>query len=341
MTIHNTSSTFNTIPISIVTPMFLGGADAAPELRPPSIKGALRFWYRALHPTHDLEKLLAQENSLFGGVGDHATKSRLIVRVAKNDLEASTESLPRQIVPFTKYINGQQRTFDINVLEYLCYGTYDYEKGKGNVFSRAYLKPNQQFKLRYTIRQASTDDEEQLHEVFQCLFTFGGLGSRSRNGFGAISSDDFQIEPKVLAKELQKKAKTLSSYTAASPDIQLFETKEFRTWDSALGELGKVYRACRSELEAKHYYDKRSYISAPIIVDKKQESFLDRHSKPYILNVIPTTQGFKGIILFMPYHYLADHKDFSPAEKKSHLIEYQNTTTAFNSLLSTKLSRVV
>lgn len=34
----------------IITPMFLGGADnspdAEPELRPPSIRGAMRWWFR-------------------------------------------------------------------------------------------------------------------------------------------------------------------------------------------------------------------------------------------------------------------------------------------------------
>ena len=35
----------------IVTPMFIGGAEPQstnPTIRPPSIKGALRFWWRAL-----------------------------------------------------------------------------------------------------------------------------------------------------------------------------------------------------------------------------------------------------------------------------------------------------
>ncbi len=34
----------------IVTPLFLGGADQkATDIRPPSVKGALRFWWRALN----------------------------------------------------------------------------------------------------------------------------------------------------------------------------------------------------------------------------------------------------------------------------------------------------
>ncbi len=36
-----------------ITPMFLACADGkTPELRPPSIKGLMRFWWRAMNATH-------------------------------------------------------------------------------------------------------------------------------------------------------------------------------------------------------------------------------------------------------------------------------------------------
>ena len=40
-----------TAEFKIVTPMFIGGADQSPSdgIRPPSVKGALRFWWRALN----------------------------------------------------------------------------------------------------------------------------------------------------------------------------------------------------------------------------------------------------------------------------------------------------
>ena len=35
--------------LQVVTPLFLSGADQAKaELRPPTIRGALRFWFRAM-----------------------------------------------------------------------------------------------------------------------------------------------------------------------------------------------------------------------------------------------------------------------------------------------------
>jgi CRISPR-associated protein Cmr1 len=54
----------------VVTPMFLGGADpkAGAELRGASLKGALRFWWRALAwgRLGDLAEIHKQEMKLFG-----------------------------------------------------------------------------------------------------------------------------------------------------------------------------------------------------------------------------------------------------------------------------------
>ncbi len=40
--------------LTVVTPAFIGGAEpnARAELRPPSIKGHLRFWHRAVNPEY-------------------------------------------------------------------------------------------------------------------------------------------------------------------------------------------------------------------------------------------------------------------------------------------------
>ncbi|MGH8604475.1 MAG: type III-B CRISPR module RAMP protein Cmr1, partial [Gammaproteobacteria bacterium] len=66
----------------IVTPMFLGGANQDPSdgIRPPSVKGALRFWWRALNwwrfrnaDTDDaaaLRELHKEEARLFGAAAN-------------------------------------------------------------------------------------------------------------------------------------------------------------------------------------------------------------------------------------------------------------------------------
>ncbi|MDQ7005467.1 MAG: type III-B CRISPR module RAMP protein Cmr1 [Ghiorsea sp.] len=54
----------------IVTPMFIGGAEGKPDdgIRPPSFKGALRFWWRALNWTkvYNIADLHKKEAELFG-----------------------------------------------------------------------------------------------------------------------------------------------------------------------------------------------------------------------------------------------------------------------------------
>ncbi|MGH8508705.1 MAG: type III-B CRISPR module RAMP protein Cmr1, partial [Gammaproteobacteria bacterium] len=83
----------------IVTPMFLGGAnpDNCAELRPPSIKGALRFWWRALKwakirtslpgNTQAFAKLQTEEAALFGSASGGQSQVLLHIRHHINTTE--------------------------------------------------------------------------------------------------------------------------------------------------------------------------------------------------------------------------------------------------------------
>lgn len=65
-----------------ITPLFMFGADGVtPELRAPSIKGVLRFWWRAMHAHLDLETLKKTESDIFGST---AQKSRFSIRIVEN-----------------------------------------------------------------------------------------------------------------------------------------------------------------------------------------------------------------------------------------------------------------
>ena len=55
--------------VEIITPLFLGGADKVKsEIRPASIKGAIRFWWRALYgyKFDSIEEMAEQEGLIFG-----------------------------------------------------------------------------------------------------------------------------------------------------------------------------------------------------------------------------------------------------------------------------------
>ncbi|MCB1244343.1 MAG: type III-B CRISPR module RAMP protein Cmr1 [Verrucomicrobiales bacterium] len=63
--------------IRFITPLFSRGMyENLAEVRPPSIRGHLRWWFRALGGN------LADENAVFGGIHGTARASRVIVRVS-------------------------------------------------------------------------------------------------------------------------------------------------------------------------------------------------------------------------------------------------------------------
>ncbi len=147
---------------------------------------------------------------------------------------------------------------------------------------------------------------------------FGGIGSRSRNGFGGFTvlnweevldsfPYSFVLNDAYSRDNILRLVTNIDNhpYTSFTQRTKLFSTKKtFNNWDSALADIGKIYRSARESLERKHFYEKRQYIGAPIIVDKKDESFLERHSKPYFLKVAREGAQFRSYILFLPSLYV-------------------------------------
>ncbi|TAN35431.1 MAG: type III-B CRISPR module RAMP protein Cmr1 [Candidatus Methanoperedens sp.] len=82
--------------------MFLAGADGrTPELRSPSIKGMMRFWWRALHEHLTIEKLKEDEAKIFGTSDETIGRSKFSIRVNKqlinNDIVKSLwEEIPSE-----------------------------------------------------------------------------------------------------------------------------------------------------------------------------------------------------------------------------------------------------
>ena len=74
----------NSYRLTFITPLFSKGSyDDRPEIRPPSIRGQLHWWFRALGGSHSDEK------AIFGGVHGGTTASKVVVRV--NDVIGETD----------------------------------------------------------------------------------------------------------------------------------------------------------------------------------------------------------------------------------------------------------
>lgn len=301
--------------LRFLTPAFTGGPDrTSAELRPPTIKGMLRFWWRALQAENP--GLKSAEGAIFGDGGGNGKVSRFMIRVQSSGL---SQFITKDSLPRNKHTAYTVRGFSLNILEYLAYGTYTYDKTKKcNVFDREYIKPGFRFDLMFLLPKKEQTLEELL-QAFRVFFWFGGLGAKSRNGFGSFTVE--YAEGHTLFKDLVNlnlpdgfesllRSNKVPQFTAFSANARLFRTRTLHSsWDSCLAELGHAYRNSRLSLEEKHIYKLRQFIGAPIIVNKRQVSLLDRRAKPYFLRVHQEGRNYVGYILYLPSRYYLGSDD--------------------------------
>jgi CRISPR-associated protein Cmr1 len=306
--------------------MFLGGHDGkTAELRAPSVKGALRYWWRVLNSYQDVNKMHQIEADIFGSSHqDYQQKSKISIRVEGVHLTPTRKNLPQHNIS----VKIKNKSLNLNILDYLSFGTYEFKKG----FIRDYYSPGDKFKIY--VNYPDDLDEEILQEVdtamYLCSF-IGGLGSRTRNGFGKFlieemfEEDDYYTSDHISGLVYKSDGNPVE-YTAFSKETKIFKTqKGYNAWHEALAEIGKAYHSARNNIEPKHVFKKRELISAPIMEGKKQVSKLERHAKPYFLSVMKNRSGkYDGYIFALPYKYYYESKqDY-----------YENVIKEFNKKLN-------
>ena len=301
--------------IEIVTPMFLGGANTTDaELRVPSIKGMLRFWWRAICGIESLEEMKKTEAEIFGSTEQKASFSIQVVN--SNNINSMLE-LKEKGEKFE--VHGHY----VSIIDYLSYGTYKYEKRKGNVYFKQHIAPGSSFSLKFQFYNNELKDD--ILRAFYFFIAYGGLGSRSRNGFGSLYIKNNDNKMRAYDQLL------LSSFSAFSTKAKLFTFVQKNTWHTALSKIGMAYKEAKLCVDPLHSYNNRKLVVAPITVNKRNKADLDRHAKPYYLHVNKLkNENFQGQILFMPYNYLAEHKSYS----KDKLNQYLKICEEMNAKLS-------
>ncbi len=283
--------------LEVVTPLFLGGADpSTPELRSAPFKGMLRFWWRALNGSNDLKEMKRNEACIFGST---EKKSMLCINIVEaSGIKVDRSNLP----PGESYrVESSRGTFNLGIIDYLAYGLCEYNKEKRQTeYVKGHFEPKTSFTLELYLK---TDLFPQVYDALKCFLLYGGIGARSRNGFGSLYCADIQED------NLPKRSNPPLKFTAFSKDkdARLFRFGFHDSWDKALSEIGMYYREARLSLEGKHVYERRSLLSRPII--QAQHNSNSRHSKPYFLHVHKIGENqFRGQILSLPYQYY-DPKD--------------------------------
>ncbi len=174
----------------VVTPMFCGGADPErhAELRLTSFKGVLRFWWRALAWSRyagDLQRIREQEAKLFGSAS--SGQSRVLMRLAQTD-QNLRGCEPGSVL--TVGHGNQQPVGD--GARYLGYGVMEaFGSRRRNTtagqLTRGCLRAPFEFTAQLHCRDLSEMDLTLLQEALIALGTLGGMGAKSRKGYGSLA----------------------------------------------------------------------------------------------------------------------------------------------------------
>lgn len=152
-----------TIYCKTISPMFSGNANTKEaELRPSAFIGALRFWWRAIHPNLPPQNLIIQEKEFFGGRIDDKTHHLPSFRF----LEIKPINLINK--------NNEQLDARDNI-----------NRGIANA-----IMPNSTF----TIKLQILNNEAKVIALFKLASALGGIGKRSRRGAGAWKIESINNE---------------------------------------------------------------------------------------------------------------------------------------------------
>ena len=156
------------------------------------------------------------------------------------------------------------------------------------------------------------------------MVEYGGVGSKSRNGFGSMKIIKNKSNH-ILNPELWYIHKNPVSFSSLSFESRLYiETgPSKKSWEEVLSELANVYMDIRGELDPKHVYNLRGCLARPIITrnryDVPDHIKKGRHPKCTLLSVSEKETGLYGKILILPVQFTKLYPDESNSSS-----EYKN-----------------
>lgn len=299
----------------IVTPLFIGDANQkARDISPASIKGALRFWWRALNwgriksevqsEKEALQRLHFEESTVFGSADGNIGQASFLLRV------------------YFKNSKGVHKDWPTSTSHSGYIGIGLWESGNeenGNYkAAREYINEDQVFSVELICKpNFPIDTIEQLNDVLKAWGFFGGLGSRCRRGFGSVAIEKLNETPLKFDKvDTYQDAvtKLLDHYRLTNigqPPFTAFckdslfciSEKKITTARSAHAELGQAFKSYRGQ-PSKLRGSKKRVFGMPYSGGGQQEAEA-RRSSPLLFHIHPIDSKFIDTVLFMPatFHF--------------------------------------
>ncbi|MBI3935954.1 MAG: hypothetical protein HY323_03180 [Betaproteobacteria bacterium] len=325
--------------VSFTTPAFLGNAEQQAQWRTPPFKALIRQWWRVVHAPkvgYDVNALRRDEGALFGVAADGGDSRRSLVQFRLDHWNhGSLTHLKKTGEVCHPEVQQQQlqscpdgkpgRMVEANL--YLGYGPV----GTQGLRYPPAIAPVQEQALEIARLRivCPTEHEADVRAAAQLAAWFGTLGSRARNGWGAlnISGDgiagftdmtDAAIRPYVLPLEqclsrdwphaigLNEQERPLVWRVA---DIQDKEGKRgiagFSSWHEVMRELARIKIAFRTHFKfgsggPHRSVEKRHVLAYPVTKHNLAKMDDKRLANQLRFKVVEHGGKYFGVIAHLP-----------------------------------------
>ena len=274
--------------LELVTPAFLAGAQQQKEdcdLRPATLRGLLRWWWRTMHAAHlSREDLRRLETAVWGDAetgaalalsirGEHAPQIELF------DYKDGFKPKPEFV-----RTHNLQRPEDKKTTQGLFYASYGMDDGpKHEKRKRYYIEPGAQWKVILSARQTvmpngggiipASDVLRQGETALWLLCRYSGVGSKARKGFGSFRDVDIAGIANVedckqrgtdfrstagfaVRPQHQARSSSLDEIYMLSPEVET----PWRDWWFAIDQLGF---AVQSFAQKNAHQDRKAALGLP------------------------------------------------------------------------------
>ncbi len=310
----------------IVTPMFIGGGDRQeePEIRPPSIKGALRFWWRALQwgtclqqTDNNVERALAelhkQEAELFGAAFKDDKYGQGLCRLKLKNV----------------VLKGREESWPSNNDGGAGFLGYGLDKTKDEPHRKAIREG--EFTVCLMMKEKiSIEQIEQLKNTLTIWGLIGGLGSRARRGFGSIAIKQLDNKAFIFSttEDYYKQIRTLLDYCHLAPEMPVFTALNKAMMVAEFGyennhrrlmdKLGVQYKNARKEAGA-------GKAKLPFGLPLASFDEKNRRSSPLLMHIHVIGEQFVAVVSFIPAIFHPKYPDGDQLDFYSTVQDYMNT----------------
>ncbi len=174
-----------TFTLQTITPLFLAGADQTKaELRPPTFRGLMRYWLRALlgglfgTDRKGLEEVIEAETAVFG-----ATDTGSAVSIKVSEASSAPKEFTEQI---SVRVGGKWQATGKGYLLWSMARSGRADKGNLKP-ARWFFPPGTRFQVTLSTRGGNEAKLKQAVAAFWLLTHLGAIGSRSRRCAGSLA----------------------------------------------------------------------------------------------------------------------------------------------------------